>query len=212
MKTRTLIVLATLLLIFTVASLAQNTDTTPKAEVPIVFSFVNVHPNLAPITSFNIFGGGGGIVVNVKDGLGIRAEFDGYTQGSGVRSTLTNHGIPVVGSVSGNLFTYMFGPQFKKHSGKFQPFVAALFGAAHSNTFGTLISSVTGVTTRGADNNAFAMQFGGGIDIPLSSRVQIRPFDVNYLYTQFGLAGSRYKGSQNNFKYSGGFNFTFGSK
>jgi hypothetical protein len=29
----------------------------PKIEVPVGFSFVNVHPDLTPITSFNVFGG-----------------------------------------------------------------------------------------------------------------------------------------------------------
>ena len=31
----------------------------PKFEVPVGFSFVNVHPNQAALTSFNVFGGGG---------------------------------------------------------------------------------------------------------------------------------------------------------
>ena len=33
------------------------TDQVPKIEIPVGFSFVNVHPSLAPITSFNVFGG-----------------------------------------------------------------------------------------------------------------------------------------------------------
>jgi opacity protein-like surface antigen len=216
MKTRMLIVVATFLLIFTTASMAQQeTNITPKAEVPILFSFVNVHPNLPIITSFNIYGGGGAFVYNITHLIGIKADFNGYTQGSGVRNTLISHGIPVVGSVSGNLFLYTFGPQIKKHTGKFQPFGEALFGAAHSNTFSTLVSSVITpgvVRTRGSNNNAFAMQFGLGVDIPVKTHFDIRPVEADYLYTEFGLAGTSYKGSQNNFKYSAGLNFTFGSK
>jgi hypothetical protein len=62
----------------TVAAVAQNTTTTktdrnyPKFEVPIGFSFVNVHPNQALITSFNVFGGGGGFVYNVAPLIGIK--------------------------------------------------------------------------------------------------------------------------------------------
>jgi hypothetical protein len=52
----------------------------PKVEVPIGFSFVNVHPNLAPITSFNIFGGGGQFDVNFGNYFGVKADFMGYTQ------------------------------------------------------------------------------------------------------------------------------------
>ena len=40
---------------------ALGQDEVPKFEVPVGFSFVNVHPNTAALTSFNVFGGGGGI-------------------------------------------------------------------------------------------------------------------------------------------------------
>ena len=102
----------------------------PKFEVPIGFSFVNVHPNTPEITSFNVFGGGGAFVYNFSSLVGIKADFMGYTQGSGQK--LYQDGT-LLGNVSGNVFTYMFGPQIKKHSGKFQPFGEALFGAAHTN-------------------------------------------------------------------------------
>ena len=104
----------------------------PKFEVPVGFSFVNVHPDLTPITSFNVFGGGGGFVYNVTPVIGIKADFNGYTQGSGLRDKLTSAGY-TAGNINGNVFTYMFGPQFKRHSGKLQPFVEGLFGAGHSN-------------------------------------------------------------------------------
>jgi hypothetical protein len=184
----------------------------PKVEVPIGFSFVNVHPNLSPITSFNIFGGGGGFVYNFTPILGIKADFNGYTQGSGVKSQLTNAGYHVYGNVQGNVFTYMFGPQLKKHSGKFQPFGEALFGAAHSNAYGNIYDSIHGLTSGSSNNNAFAMEFGGGLDIPLTKNIQARPVEVDYLYTKFGVNGTNYTGTQNNFKYVAGINFTFGGK
>src|SRR5271168_4958549 len=83
----------------------------PKVEVPVGFSFVNVHPNLDPITSFNVFGGGGQIDFNFGNYFGIKADFMGYTQGSGLRNQLEKHGF--VGAANGNVFTYMFGPQIK---------------------------------------------------------------------------------------------------
>src|SRR5215831_3525379 len=161
-------------LLFTVAAVAQDV---PKFEIPVGFSFVNVHPNLSPITSFNIFGGGGGFVYNVTPWIGIKADFMGYTQGSGLKNQLINHGIPVTYNVQGNVFTYMFGPQIKKHSGKFQPFGEALFGAFHSNGYATVISCLEGNNpcssrSGNGNNNGFAMEFGGGLDIPLSAHVQ----------------------------------------
>jgi opacity protein-like surface antigen len=192
-------------LIATFAAFAQEY---PKAEVAVGYSFINVHPNLSPITSFNVNGGGGALVYNMTPLIGIKADFFGYTQGSGLRNQLQNLGY--AGQVNGNLFTYMFGPQFKKHSGKLQPFGEALFGAAHSNAYGTIYNAIHGITTGSSNNNAFAMQFGGGLDFAITPHVQIRPAEVDYLYTRFGINGTNYTGSQNNFKYVVGANFTFG--
>ena len=46
------------------------------------------------------------------------------------------------------------------------------------------------------------MAFGGGVDIPVSPHVQIRPVEVDYLYTHF--SANQISASQNNFKYSAG--------
>ncbi len=62
MKHGKLICLLAFLFLVTIAAVAQ--DEYPKFEVPVGFSFVNVHPNTAALTSFNVFGGGGGFVYN----------------------------------------------------------------------------------------------------------------------------------------------------
>ena len=194
-------------LLFTMAAVAQDV---PKFEVPIGFSFVNVHPDITHLTSFNIFGGGGGFVYNVTPWIGIKADFAGYTQGSGLKNQLTALGY--AGQANGNVFTYMFGPQIKKHSGKWQPFGQALFGAAHSNLYTQIYNAQNGITSGSSNNNAFAMEFGGGLDYALTPHIQIRPAEVDYLYTRFGVNGTSYTGNQNNFKYFAGVNFTFGGK
>ncbi len=188
------------LLIVTLGVTAQDF---PRFEVPVVFSFVNVHPNLSPLTSFNVFGGGGGFVYNVTPWIGIKADFNGYTQGNVLKM--------MGGNIGGNVFTYMFGPQFKKHSGRLQPFVEGLFGAAHSNLYANILTA-GGKASASSSNNAFAMEFGGGLDIPVTRNFQIRPVEVDYLYTRFGANAVGYSGSQNNFKYSAGVNMTFGGK
>ncbi len=195
-------------LLFTMAAVAQDV---PKFEVPVGFSFVNVHPDLSPITSFNVFGGGGGLVYNVTPWIGIKADFQGYTQGSGLKTQLTNAGYNAA-NIQGNVFTYLFGPQIKKHSGRFQPFGQALFGAAHSNVYANVYDSINGINSASSNNNAFAMEFGGGLDYALTPHFQIRPVEVDYLYTRFGVNGTNYTGNQNNFKYFAGVNFTFGGK
>jgi len=201
------IVVITFALLVTMTAVAQDY---PKFEVPVGFSFVNVHPGISQLTSFNVFGGGGGFVYNVTPWIGIKADFAGYTQGSGLKNQLTSLGY--AGQANGNVFTYMFGPQIKKHSGKLQPFGEALFGAAHSNLYGQIYTAQTGLVSASSNNNAFAMQFGGGLDYALTPHIQLRPVEVDYLYTRFGVNGTSYTGSQNNFKYFAGLNFTFGGK
>ena len=207
MISKTFLAVATLLLTCTLAAVAQEY---PKFEVPIGFSFVNVHPNQAGLTSFNVFGGGGGFVYNFSPIFGIKADFMGYTQGSGQRVTENGQ---VLGNVSGNLFTYLFGPQIKKHSGKFQPFGEALFGAAHTNLDANLCK-LEGICASGTgNNNGFSMEYGLGLDIPITRSIQFRPVEVDYLYTHFGsnhIQGA--SSSQNNFKYVVGVNFAFGGK
>lgn len=205
MKHNQWICILAVVLIATFAAVAQEF---PKAEVAVGYSFINVHPNLSPITSFNVNGGGGALVYNLTPLIGIKADFFGYTQGSGLRNQLEKLGY--AGQVNGNLFTYMFGPQFKKHNGKLQPFGEALFGAAHTNAYASIYDAVHGVTTGSSNNNAFAMQFGGGLDFALTPHIQIRPAEVDYLYTRFGFNGTNYTGAQNNFRYMVGANFTFG--
>ncbi len=173
----------------------------PKFEVPVDFSFINVHPNAAGLTSFNFFGGGVGAVYNFSPIFGIKADFDGYTQGSG--NHFTENGNVV--NLSGNLFTYLFGPQIKKHSGTFQPFGEVLFGGGHINLNGNVFGN-NGQLSGNGSANAFAMEFGGGLDMAISKSIQLRPVEVDYLYTHFGGEG------QNNFKYCAGVNFTFGGK
>ena len=190
----------TLLLMATLGVAAQDN---PKFEVPVVFSFVNVHPNVSQLTSFNVFGGGGGFVYNVTPWIGVKADFNGYTQSNVLKM--------IGGNVGGNVFTYLFGPQIKRHSGRIQPFGEALFGAAHSNLYANILTA-GGYTSASSSSNAFAMEFGGGCDIRVTNHFQIRPVEVDYLYTRFGANTTGYGGSQNNFKYSGGINLTFGGK
>ena len=214
MKQQKFICVVAFLCLAAVFSVAQ-TDF-PKVELAGGYSYVNFHPSLAQITSQNFNGGGGAFVYNFSSIFGVKADFEGYAVGTGWSKYLKdNYGY--AGSASGNAFTYMFGPQIKKHSGKWQPFGEGLFGAFHSNGYGTLIKCIendgcTGASGNG-NNNGFAMEFGGGVDYALSEHVQIRPVEVDYLYTHFSANHiADYSAGQNNFKYFGGINFTLGGK
>jgi len=84
-----------------------------------------------------------------------------------------------------HLFTYTGGPQYSFRAGKqIRPFAEVLVGGA---TF----------SAAGASQNAFAAEFGGGLDIN-RARWGLRVIEVDYLYTHFGGTG------QNNVKISTG--------
>jgi hypothetical protein len=146
-----------------------------------------------------------GGVYNFASFVGIKADFQFYTQGTGVRNTLEHNGFPS-GQLSSNLVTYMFGPQFKTHSGKFQPFGEALFGAAHSNEFAQILED-EGITNKSSTNNAFAMEFGGGLDYAIIPYVELRPVEVDYLLTRFGVSGTTY-GKPEQLQVFGGHQFS----
>ena len=210
MKNSKWILVLALVSLFSIASFAQDY---PKFEVPVGFSFVNVHPNPAPITSFNVFGGGGGFVYNVSPLVGIKADFKGYTQGTGLRDQLKKTA-SLWATSNGNLFTYMFGPQIKKHSGMFQPFGRGpVWRRAHQRRMPPSARIEGKLGSGSGNNNGFAMEFGGGLDIPIGKTIQFRPVEVDYLATHFGANHiANYSAWQNNFKYVAGVNFTFGGK
>jgi OmpA family len=193
----------------------------PKWEVPIDYSYV--HYQGIDFEShngtyfygqhFNLEGGGGGIVYNFSHKLGVKAEFQGYT--SDTRVVIVPPGNPFLpaggsASVSGNLFTYMIGPEFGITKGRFRPFAEGLVGGAHSNVYKNAYNNLTFTGISGApSNNAFAAAAGVGLDLGLSRRFSIRPFEVDYLYTNFSSALSI---NQHSWRYLGGVVLTFGGK
>ena len=188
-----------------------------KVEVTGDYSYFRANPGLPKyFNSQNLNGGGGQVTFFITPNIGFAADLQGY----GSYTQCTKPGAVIQGCASGNLFTYMFGPQIKKHSGKYQFFGEGLFGAAHSNGYGSILRCVSSndptscnLSSGNGNNNAFAMEFGGGLDIPLSKTVQIRPVEVDYLYTNFSSNHvAHIANSQNSFKYFAGVNFTLGGK
>jgi hypothetical protein len=99
-------------------------------------------------------------------------------------------------------FTYLFGPQFNLHlNDKVKVFVHPLFGGVHDTTRATFGTSRTDFSA-----NAFAMAFGGGVDVKLNRHFAIRPIQFDYVPTHFGGEW------QNNFRFSAGVVFKFGGK
>jgi hypothetical protein len=169
----------------------------PKVEVSVDYSFL--HFQAIDYESFggkyqfgqayNLNGGGGSFVYNFAPFIGIKAEFQGYANQS--RTVVVPPGsalLPAGGSagVEGNVITYLFGPQFGKRSGVFRPYGQALFGGAHSDVYRNAYTTLN-LTQFGSapTSNAFAMDYGVGLDLAVSPHFSIRPFEASYLYSKF---------------------------
>ncbi len=191
---------------------ALSAQSVPAFELSAGYAYMDFHANVPQLTSQSFNGGGGAVVFNPVSWLGIKAEFTGYSFGSGWTQKLRELGY--TGTAGTSMFIYQFGPQIKKHSGKLQPFAQSLYGIAHSSGYAAVLrakgSGTYVLTGGGGNNNAFAMELGGGLDIPVSSNVQLRPVEVDYQLTRFGF--QNFSANQSNFKYFAGINFTFGKK
>jgi hypothetical protein len=188
----------------------------PKAEVGFDYSYARYAPNPAGTQGHSLNGGGGTLVFNVNRYLGIKMDLQGYGSNTSNFIIAPGPNFPNGGiaNVQGNLFTYLFGPQIKIRAPKIQPFVHLLLGGAHSNVYGNAFKNicqpVVGACafSKAPSGNAFALAFGGGVDIPVGHIVSIRPAEIDYLLTDF--TNQFNNSNQNNFRYSGGINFNIG--
>lgn len=211
MKVRNLVSL----LVFLLAGIMAWSQEWPKVEVGADYSYMRFAPSGPYTKGHSLNGGGGSLVYNWNEYLGIQMELQGYT------SNTTGFTIPptstfprgLTGNVQGNLFTYLFGPQFKVRAHGIQPFAHLLFGGAHTNVYGnafkTLCQPIVGncVVSTAPTANAFAMEFGGGIDIPINRTISFRPAQIDYVLTRFSNPFTK-TNNQNNFHYSAGIVFT----
>jgi opacity protein-like surface antigen len=182
MKTLTLMIGAALLL--SGAILNAQTETTPKYEVGLNYSWLHVTADNRDYQRTGN-GGSGYLEYNLGNMLGLVADFGGYAN--------TRKGI------DSKAMTYMFGPRFNWRHSKLNPYAQFLFGGAY------------GWNAKNNTQNAFAMAVGGGIDYNLNHRFSVKPIEVEYLLTEMNDKtgfGSR----QNDIRYSAGIVFKFGEK
>jgi opacity protein-like surface antigen len=186
----TLLILGLALLLGTLASAQEY----PKSEVYTGFTYIRVAPS-NHVNAFNAVGGLGSFQYNINEAFGIVAEFGGITNGN-----ISGFGRNFPGDQT--QFSYLFGPRVTyDKTGKFEPFVELLFGGAHnSRSFSVPNTAIPlnpviprGITVEpGATHtkfrstqNAFAMAFGGGLDIAVKHGLAVRPFEIDYFPTHF---------------------------
>jgi peptidoglycan-associated lipoprotein len=161
----------------------------------------------------NGFGGWEGQgTLNFNRYLGVTADVSG--------TSVTPFGFSALGFSAGTyqrLNNYLFGPTITASLGKSSVFAHALFGEAHSSLgAGVGIPIIGGISTGITSANAFAMAFGGGIDVGLTRHLAIRAVQVDYLRTQFNATDALTTGlssslgnRQSSFRYSSGVVFRF---
>jgi hypothetical protein len=128
---------------------------------------------------------------------------------------------------------FLFGPRFSFRSSRLNPYFQVLWGGVFAAT-STQIEAVLApgvmppiyipgkgdiaanlsqaLSTRiGADQTAFAMIAGGGLDIKISKSLSFRPIGLDYFMTRLQNFRSATDNNQHNLRYTAGFNFTFGA-
>ena len=196
-----------LLFVFLLLPIAMvSQDEVPKATVFGGYSYLRNGGN-----SSN--GWDGQATFNFNRYLGVTADIGGNYHTRTSVSLLPG----VSASTNQTLYTFLFGPTVTANFGKSAVFGHALFGAARASSgAGISIPIVGGVSTGLTNATAFAMAFGGGVDISVSRHVAIRAVQVDYIHTRFnsldalstGLSSST-GGGQNTLRYSGGIVFRF---
>ena len=89
------------------------------------------------------------------------------------------------GTVDSTVQNYLGGLQFKnndKEGPRFKPFAHALFGVAVQkvDVDSPQLADVFGISDFHANETSFAMAFGGGIDIKLNRRIDVRAGQIDW--------------------------------
>ena len=207
------LVCATALVLAGSAACAQDA---PKVELSFDYSFARYAPSASYTQGHSLNGGGGRFVYNVNRWLGLGMDLQGYNSNTNRFTIPPNKYFPggATGTASGNLFTYLFGPVFKYRWEGVRYFGDTLFGAAHSSVYGNAFKQICQPVAgpcafSGSPNgDAYAMSVGGGLDIPINQRIELRAGEFDYLYTRF--TNQFTNAGQNNFRYLGGININIG--
>jgi hypothetical protein len=133
------------------------------------------------------------------------------------------------------LTNFMFGPRIPiRVSNRMTPYFQALFGGVYGSTSvgvtlppGTVVLPpvVTPASSTAATNaanaislraataqTAFAMAFGGGLDIRINKVISFRPIGLDYYMMRLQNLRTANDNNQHCLRYTTGFNFTFGAR
>lgn len=173
-----IVVIAFVLLLFTAMASAQV-----PTSGNIFFGYSYAHASLNGNNNVGLNGWNGSLEGKVLPWVGLVADLGGY------------YGSQNVGPfhVTGNVYTFLFGPQVSVGVGKFTPFAHALFGAGHTSANATGFSD---------SDISFATALGGGLDYKIVKGLAWRG-QLDFLQTRF------YSQTQDNVRFSTGIVLRF---
>lgn len=193
-------IIFTALLIFSSAcvSLAQISTDYPKNEFFVGYSYHSADINTLTIDPDRK--GQNGINVaytrNIRPNVGLVADMSAHFH----RDT-RNSGAGTFSSKRDQYFL-LGGVQFKaRNSRRVQPFAHALVGASLFRGFTSNSTGAGSIVFTFDDATSLALALGGGLDVRLSKRIDLRLVQADYTPTFFG------SGRQNNIRLSFGIVF-----
>jgi len=163
----------------------------PKAEFFGGVSFF--HLDTEGITAATVGAPAGTSIKSWYPGWEIAGQYN-LTKLFGIKADFSGHyGTPVtVPGVSGlpgaKFYTFLFGPVISYRTDRFTPFVHAVFGFNHLSLDSSTVSFEGAKAAQpGFSENAFAMAFGGGVDVKLTRHFALRLGQFDYVYTKHCL-------------------------
>jgi hypothetical protein len=169
-------------------------DTPLPFEIEGGYTYLRTNEPPGSCTCFGMQGGNGTFAWTIKDsGVGIVADVAAIHAGT---IASTGYNLTILSTTGG----IRYSPPVK--SIDIQPFGQALFGIAHASGTGAQSPN----PAAGNAGAAFALNVGGGIDLPVSRRFSVRLFEADYLMTTFDNGGNN---RQNNLRVSLGAVFHF---
>jgi opacity protein-like surface antigen len=215
-------ILLTAILSLPVFAMAQSEINGPATRGTVFGGYSLLHTNNSLGSGLGNFGGLGSNNLNGWEGqgtfnftrhFGVTADFSGNSHQLAGFSAL---GFSV--GTQEHMYNMLFGPTVTGYFGKSSVFGHALFGVAHSSlSAGASLPIIGGISQPISGGSAFAMAFGGGVDIGLTQHFAIRAAQVDFVRTNFnslnaltsGLTSGIGSNNQNSFRFSTGVVWRF---
>lgn len=169
---------------------AAQAQDAPRVEIFGGYSYLRADDNTDGI---DLHGWNASGAINYKKWGGVVADFSGHydtvTLSPGVRADV-------------GTYLFLVGPRFTyRENSVIEPFGHVLLGAARVNT-----TAFTSIGRIDADDTAFALAVGGGLDAKVHKNLAIRLFQADYVLTRFN------DDNQHNFRLSTGLVLRLGEQ